>query len=258
LDVVGIIPAAGMATRLSPIPCSKEILPIGIEQWGDKPYKRPKVAIQYLLECMRAANITKTYIVIRENKWDIPAFLGDGKMMKMDIAYLMMGLPYGAPFSVNQAYPFITSSIVALGYPDILIKPQNVYNVLIEKLTGENADLVLGLYEATNPQKMDMIEFDGDHKISRISIKPKHTHLQYTYVNAIWTPAFSKFMYNYITEKQDIAGTESGAELYMGDIFQAFINEGNIIQYSIINDGSYFDIGTVDEYLNAILKFSKT
>lgn len=258
MDVVGVIPAAGLATRLSPIPCSKEILPVGMEQWGDKPYKRPKVAIQYVLDGMRQANIRKIFIVIRENKWDIPAFLGDGKALGFDIAYVMMGLPFGAPFSINQAYPFIDSSIVALGYPDILFEPRNVYRVLLEKLTKNNADLVLGLYKATNPQKMDMIEFDQDNNISRIVIKPEQTELEYTYVNAVWSPGFSKFMYSYITEKQNGAGTDNEFEFYMGDIFQAFINAGKTIEYSLIDDGSYVDIGTVEDYWNTILASSKT
>jgi glucose-1-phosphate thymidylyltransferase len=85
MDIVGIIPAAGTATRLSPLPCSKEILPVGMEQWGDKPYKRPKVSIQYLLDSMREADIKKTYVIIRKNKWDIPAFLGDGNISGMNI-----------------------------------------------------------------------------------------------------------------------------------------------------------------------------
>ena len=194
MNIVGIIPAAGTASRLSPIPCSKEILPIGIEQWGDEPYKRPKVAIQYVLDSMKSANIQKTYIVIRNNKWDIPAYLGDGSMFGMNIAYVMMGVPYGAPFSINQAYPFIGSAIVALGYPDILFQPANVYSLLIEKLKKDNADVVLGLFPATNPRKMDMIEFDRNNNISRFVIKPEKTELQYTYINAVWTSNFTKFM----------------------------------------------------------------
>lgn len=256
MDLVGIIPAAGYATRLHPIPCSKEVLPIGIEQWGDKPYKRPKVAIQYVLESMRAANITKTYIVIRDYKWDIPAFLGDGKMMNMDIAYLMMGLPYGAPFSVNQAYPFIASSIVALGYPDIIFQPQTVYKTMIEKLDNENADVVLGLFPATNPRKMDMIEFDQNDKITRFVIKPQKTKLQYTYINAVWTPVFSKYINEYLNIKCQDIDTEKGIEYYIGDIFQAYINDGNDIEYSVINGGSYIDIGTVEDYTVAMSKYS--
>lgn len=253
MDVVGVIPAAGLATRLSPIPCSKEILPVGVEQWGDKPYKRPKVAIQYVLDGMRQANIRKIFIVIRENKWDIPAYLGDGKAFGFDIAYVMMGLPFGAPFSINQAYPFINSSIVALGYPDILFKPSNVYSILLEKLKEKNAGLVLGLYKATNPQKMDMIEFDRDNKISRIVIKPVESELQYTYVNAVWTPVFSDFINEYLKMKINKNNIET--EIYLGDIFQAFLDAGNTISYTIIQNGNYYDIGTVEDYRGAVERY---
>ena len=255
MDIVGIIPAAGTATRLSPLPCSKEILPVGMEQWGDKPYKRPKVAIQYLLDAMREADIQKTYVIIRKNKWDIPAFLGDGNIFGINIAYLMMGLPYGTPFSINQAYPFINSNLVALGFPDILIRPQNVYRTLISKLKKDQADVVLGLFRATNPQKMDMIEFDKSSKISRIVIKPKKTVLQYTYINAVWTPVFSKYMNEYLIKKCGEIEKTAGKELYVGHVLQAFMNDGNAVTYSIIENGSYTDIGTLDDYSDAVSEY---
>ena len=109
MDIVGIIPAAGTATRLSPLPCSKEILPVGMEQWGDKPYRRPKVAIQYLLDAMREAGIKKTYLIIRNNKWDIPAFLGDGNAVTYSIiengSYIDIGTLDDYSGAVSEYWP---------------------------------------------------------------------------------------------------------------------------------------------------------
>lgn len=39
---------------------------------------------------MHAAGITEAYIVLREGKWDIPAYLCDGAMVGMHLAYLMV------------------------------------------------------------------------------------------------------------------------------------------------------------------------
>ena len=255
MDIVAVIPAAGIATRISPLPCSKEILPVGIGQWGENLSRRPKVSIQYLLENLRMANITKAYIIIRDNKWDIPAFLGDGKITGMNIAYLMMGLPYGTPFSINQAYPFTGSNLVALGFPDILIRPQNVYKTLINKLKKEQAEVVLGLFRATNPQKMDMIEFDKSNNVSRIVIKPKETDLQYTYINAVWTPVFSRYMNEFLIRKLGDIENATASELYVGHVLQAFMKDGNNVAYSIIENGSYIDIGTLDDYSDAVSKY---
>ncbi|MGH8730039.1 MAG: hypothetical protein ACREV9_18180, partial [Burkholderiales bacterium] len=57
-NVIGVIPAAGRALRLQPLPCSKELFPVGMEDG------RPKVVCHYLLEKMRAAGIAKACIVI--------------------------------------------------------------------------------------------------------------------------------------------------------------------------------------------------
>lgn len=253
MDIVGLIPATGAASRLSPIPCSKEILPVGIEEWGGGSGRKPKVAIHYVLESMRKANITKAYIIIRNNKWDIPAYLGDGKEFGLDIAYLMMGLPYGPPFSVNQAYPFISSSIIALGYPDIIFQPNSVYNILLEKMKTEKADVVLGLFPAVNPQKMDMIEFDANENISRIVIKPQKTDLQYTYINAVWSPRFNHFFNKKLSSISQSTELDDKTEYYLGEIFQEFMNAGNKIGFAKINKGTYFDIGTIEDYQGAVL-----
>lgn len=77
-EVVGLIPAGGQATRLSPLPLSKELYPIGFQSISKDGGMRPKVVCQYLLERMKFAGITKAFIILRSGKWDIPAYLGDG------------------------------------------------------------------------------------------------------------------------------------------------------------------------------------
>ena len=58
-EVIGLIPAAGQATRLSPLPCSKELFPIGFGASKTGHNLVPKVVCQHLLEKMRLAGITK-------------------------------------------------------------------------------------------------------------------------------------------------------------------------------------------------------
>ena len=74
-DLIGLIPAGGSATRIAPLPCSKEVYPVGFQRSADGSVPRPKVACEYLLERMRLAGVNRAYIVLREGKWDIPAFL---------------------------------------------------------------------------------------------------------------------------------------------------------------------------------------
>ena len=58
-EVVGLIPAAGMATRLQPFPCSKEVYPVGFARDAKSGLPAPKVAAHW--EKFRAAGITKGF-----------------------------------------------------------------------------------------------------------------------------------------------------------------------------------------------------
>ena len=82
---------------------------------------RPKVVCHYLLEKMRLAGITKAYIVLKEGKWDIPSYFRDGSLVDMQLAYLLLGLPFGTPYTIDQAYSFVRHSTVAFGFPDIVL-----------------------------------------------------------------------------------------------------------------------------------------
>src|SRR4051812_42776304 len=114
-EIIGLVPAAGQATRISPLPCSKELYPIALRR--SKSGASPKVVSQYVFEHMRRAEIRKAYVIIREGKWDIPAYFNDGMtLLDMHLAYLMMRQPFGTPFSLDQAYPFVREAIVALSF----------------------------------------------------------------------------------------------------------------------------------------------
>jgi glucose-1-phosphate thymidylyltransferase len=161
-EVVGLIPAGGLATRIAPLPCSKEVYPIGLRQVEGEDGKRPKVVCHYLLEKMRAAGITKAYIVLKEGKWDIPAYFRDGAMADINLAYLLLGLPFGAPYTLDQAYPFVQHSTVAFGFPDIVFQPDDAFAQLLIRQTHSKASAILGLFPAEHPQRVDMVDWKDD------------------------------------------------------------------------------------------------
>ena len=45
----------------------------------------------------------------------------------MDFAYLLMNLPYGVPYTVDQAYPFVREAKVMMGFPDMLYGPDDAF-----------------------------------------------------------------------------------------------------------------------------------
>lgn len=251
-EVIGLIPAGGLATRIAPLPCSKELYPIGFQRSGESGSIRPKVVCHYLLEKMLVAGIRKAYIVLRSGKWDIPAYLGDGKMLDMHLAYLMMRLPFGVPYTIDQAYPFVQDAMIALGFPDILFQPEDAFTQLLKRQAETNADIVLGLFPTDRPQKWDMVEMDETGQIRRIVIKPSKTHLAYAWAIAVWTPVFSRFMHEYLADIQKTGKQKNDRELFVGDVIQAAIDDNLQVKGIIFPDDSCMDIGTPEDLLKAV------
>jgi glucose-1-phosphate thymidylyltransferase len=225
---------------------------------GDGHSLRPKVVCHYLLEKMQLAGISRAYIVLRKGKWDIPAYLGDGTMLDMHLAYLMMRLPFGTPYTLDQAYPFVQDALVALGFPDIIYQPDDAFVHLLTRQAATNADVVLGLFPTDQPHTADMVDLGDNGQIRRIVIKPRQTDLRYTWILAVWTPTFTRFMHEYLataqTESQphDIGDGSQRRELFVGDVIQAALEAGLEVEKVLFLKGSYLDIGTPSNLVKAL------
>ena len=115
-ELVGLLPAAGSAERISPLPCSKEIFPVGFFMSRDTFGRRPKTAAHYLLENMQNAGAEKAFIVIRKGKWDIPAYFGGGEFVPINIAYMVTDATGGVPFTLDKAYSFYKNDLILLDF----------------------------------------------------------------------------------------------------------------------------------------------
>lgn len=243
-NVVGIVPMAGLATRLGLLPCSKEIHPVNGDKQINNGEVPARVVCEYLLGKLRIAGINRVYIVLRDGKWDIPAYLGDGSAIGLKLAYLMMGKPWGTPYSINQAYPFLGDAIVALGFPDMVLGQGDIFGKLLEQQKRTDADIVLGLFPADRPDKVDMVDIHNG-RINRIVIKPGRTQLRFTWGTAVWSPVFSRYMRDYLLSHQHIARAEP--ELFVGDIIQAAIETGMRVDGVHVSDKPFLDIGTKED-----------
>jgi glucose-1-phosphate thymidylyltransferase len=249
-ELIGLIPAGGHATRISPLPCSKELLPIGFhdESAGNS---RPKVVSQYLLEKMRFAGISKAYFVLRRGKWDIPAYFGDGSALDLELAYLVLEQSFGVPFTLDQAYPFVRRATVAFGFPDILFDDEDGFAKLLERHSRGEMDVTLGLFPANHPfSKEDRVEFDHTGKVSQLILRPSESHLPYSWAIAVWNPGFTQFLHEYTAAKRPTAAEMP--ELSAGHAIQAAIEAGLRVSGLIIGEAPYLDIGTPEGLKRAI------
>jgi glucose-1-phosphate thymidylyltransferase len=259
--IIGLLPAGGQATRIAPLPLSKELYPIGFQSVASGQSVRPKVVSQYLLERLQQAGITQAYFILRPGKWDIPAYFGDGSALDMHLGYLIMGLPYGVPYTLDQAYPFVQNAIVALGFPDILFWPEAAFSQLLQHQAQTQADVVLGLFPTDQPQKAGMVDFDADGRVHLIIEKPSQTDLRYMWAIAVWNPTFTQFLHDHLIAvdavKTQIPEPErSPRELAIGDVIQAGITAGLRVEAEVFATGVYLDIGTPENLVKAVQTYA--
>ncbi len=264
--IIGLLPAAGQGTRISPLPMSKELFPIGFRPVPGKVGLRPKLVCHYLLEKMQRAGADQAFFILRPGKWDIPNFLGDGAELGMHLGYVTVHVPFGVPFSLNQAYPFLRGATVLLGFPDILFEPEQAYQVLLDRLHGGRADVVLGLFPTDQPQNVGVVEFDGSGVVRGIYEKSGFTHLPYMWAIAAWRPTFSDFLHGFVGDRtQALIGTQVPQHLTawppytetpIGDVIQAALEAGLRVEAEPFPTGQYLDIGTPENLAKAIQQHS--
>lgn len=253
METVGLIPAAGLGSRLDPIPCSKELFPVGFGPHPEHGEPHPKVVSQYLLEHMQRAGARQVYIILRNGKWDIPTYYGDGNRLNLQLAYLLMRHPYGTPFTLDQSYEFVHDKRVVFGFPDILFEPTDAFSQLLRRQGETNADVVLGAFKVAHPQKWDMVRLASDGAVTAIYHKPAESEYPYGWAIACWGPRFTGFMHKYLQQElQEIDKTEKVFELSLGEVVQAAIHAGLLVQSLCFDSGSCLDVGTPEDLRAAI------
>jgi glucose-1-phosphate thymidylyltransferase len=237
MNVLGLIPAAGRAERLGPLPCSKELLPLGFRETPRGP--APKVACHYLLERFRTAGIRRAFMVLHESKMDVPRYLGTGEIADVALAYLAIPGSRSVPETLDRAFPFVQDALVALGFPDVLFEPADAYARLIERQAAAGADLVLGMFPTERFRTTDMVELGPDGQVVRIEVRPESTALRFNWLIAVWGPAFTRFLH------EAVRATPAGeGELQLGAMMQAAVTAGLRVEGLEIPEGAWRDVGT--------------
>ena len=158
MAVVGVIPAAGHATRLQPLDCSKEMLDIG-----------GRAVIDYIAERMRAAPCDQLRIVTRPEKADVvrhAAELG---------ALVVPAHPPSLGRSLLAGLGGLSDDdVVLIGFPDSIWEPVDGYARVLP-LLGEGFDVALGLFRSTEDmRRFEPVVTNGGPRVRTIEFKPEH------------------------------------------------------------------------------------
>src|SRR5579875_2110366 len=244
--VVGLVPAAGQATRLAPLPCSKELYPLGFQRLDGAAEPRPRPVCTYLLTAMRLAGAERVYVVLRHGKWDLPAYLRDGHALGLHLAYLLMRRPFGVPYTLDAAYPFVRDERVVFGFPDIVFEPAEALRWLLAHQATTAADLVLGLFPRPPASQIDAVVTDADGQIHDIVVGASEPAAPLTWILAAWTPTFTRFLHTVVAEEGDVA-----AEVPLGTVLRQALQAGLRGASVVFTRGCFVDIGTPEGLVRA-------
>ena len=257
MALIGLIPAAGKGSRLSPLPFSKELYPIGYQDFEveGETKKRPKVVSQYLVNHFRSVGVEKLIITLGPGKQDIMEYYGAGSRFDMDIVYNFQRVARGMPFALDTSFRWLNEQdTVIFGMSDTIIEPVNSFVQMLDFHNKSNADLTIGLFHTDNPQKFGMVDYDLKTFDVRSTIdKPKETKLTHMWGCCIWNFRFASLMHDHCL--QATQSTEAN-ELVFGDIINSAIKKNFRVMGFPIDNGKYIDIGTIEDLDYALRSFT--
>lgn len=235
--ILGLMPAAGRATRLGLKEQSKEVLEIAVDG-------RSQPVCFPLLRAWSAAGIDRALVLLRDGKWDIPARLRDGAEVGVDLAYLVVGDTRSVPETLSRARRWTDQHDVAVGFPDILLRPANAWSRLVTFHRDGGHDLSFGCFPCDRPGKADMVDLDQGGRLRDLVIKDPSCPYRWTWSIVVWTPRVSELMHRLVAADRDEPGER---EMWVGDVLRAAVDEGLDVRGLRFEGGSFLDVGTPED-----------
>jgi glucose-1-phosphate thymidylyltransferase len=237
VEFVGVVPAAGIASRLHPSRYLKELLPVTYLVDDDANTARPVPVISLSLRALTAAQVQRCVITISERKPELMRYLGDGSDFDLRIAYVLQSLPNGLAHAVDLSYEWTRGSYSCLLLPDTVVHPFDAMSRLRQVVMEARPDLVLGVFPTAMPEQLGPVRFDADNRVLEVQDKPRITDLQNTWAMAIWSPRFSELLHQSVRSSPEPQA--------LGELFHRAVQLGMDVRCVWFPEGSFVDIGTV-------------
>lgn len=231
MNYVGIIPAAGLASRLGPLGYPKELLPITYVQ-GEGGHLRPLPVIEASLRQLRTAGVGRCMVITSERKPELAQYLGGGGAIGLDIAYVQQTRVEGLAAAVALTVPWTQGAACCLLLPDTIVRPLDALLTMREVFETRGADLVLGVFPTEKPKELGPVRFDEAMLVTEVQDKPAETDLANSWGLAIWGDRFSDM----------IAAAPFNANL--GLLFHQAVQNGLKVIACWFEDGEFHDVGT--------------
>jgi len=230
----GIIPAAGNGTRIQPLAFSKELLPVGDRDDG----QRPKAVSEYLVERLTAGGADKLCFVISPGKADILQYYG-GRIGRTDVAYVVQPNAAGLCDAIFRAQALVApQESVAVGLPDTIWFPRDA----LARLPQD--ELAFLLFPVEQPELFDAVQTDDRGRVLQIQVKEADARSNWVW-GAFRMPGQT------FHELYRFWQARGERDVYVGTLINAWLAEGGRA-VGVRAGERYFDVGTLQGYHEAI------
>ncbi len=232
----GIIPAAGVGSRIQPLAFSKELLPVGSRLDGG--VERPRAVSEYLIERMLRAGATKICFVISPGKSDILEYYGAG-VGDASVAYVVQPAAGGLCDAVFRALPLVRpEEAVIIGLPDTVWFPEDALCALPDDV------LALLLFPVTRPELFDAVVADEDGRVEEVQVKQRGARSSWVWGAMRMPGAVFASLHKLWLDR-------GRRDEYLGTLFNAYIAGGGEVR-GVRAGESYVDVGTLHGYREAM------
>lgn len=230
----GIIPAAGVGSRIQPLAFSKELLPVGSYMTGAQ--ERPRAVSEYLVERMVNAGVDKICFVISPGKSDILDYFS-ANALSATIFYAVQPQPAGLCDAIFRALPLIPpGEEVCIGLPDTIWFPENALTHL------PSGFLSLLLFPVEHPECFDAVVTDESGSVLEVRVKSVQIATKW-----IWG-AFR--MPGHVLAELHCIWKDRRDE-YLGTLINEYLARGGQA-YGYKTGEAYVDVGTLHGYREAL------
>ncbi|XXX74590.1 nucleotidyltransferase family protein [Sorangium sp. So ce134] len=232
----GVIPAAGLGSRIQPLAFSKELLPVGTRRDGD--VERPRAVSEYLIDRMILAGATRICMVISPGKSDIVEYYG-ASVGPAHICYVVQPVAAGLCDAIFRALPWIQpEEEVLVGLPDTVWFPEHGLRAL------DGGGLSFLLFPVEHPEFFDAVITDEKGRVLEIQVKQRDARSQ-------WVWGAFKLTGAVMRELHELWCERGQTDPYIGTLVNEYLARGGSAR-AVRAGEAYVDVGTLHGYREAI------
>ncbi|KYF55051.1 nucleotidyltransferase [Sorangium cellulosum] len=232
----GVIPAAGLGSRIQPLAFSKELLPVGTRKDGD--VERPRAVSEYLIDRMILAGASKICMVISPGKSDIVEYYG-ASVGPAHLCYVVQPVAAGLCDAIFRSLPWIQpEEEVLVGLPDTVWFPEHGLRAL------DGGGLSFLLFPVEHPELFDAVVTDEGGRVLEIQVKQRDARSRWVWGAFKLTGAVMRELHALWRERGQ-------QDPYIGTLVNEYLARGGSAR-AVRAGEAYVDVGTLHGYREAM------